>query len=263
MAPLRFPARRLLATTLLLSTFLCAIAAPLSLPVPGGGGNSSPTAPGNNATSVSGINAPPVPGNNAPPVSGANPPPGSETCKQVADLNLPSDKGFVFAISSVELPLDPGIEASKQPMRGDQFQLLFQNNANSKDEITFRLYLKAGNPCLVSGFPTSPAFKKDPEAADKKRPCIGAISFKGNKLKAREDFFSQVFKAGAGAGEPTEKLEVQRDIAYLRKVIYGPVMQYARWGFAQSLMKFHLRLVWNRREAVMNEEVARWEKERK
>ena len=93
MIPLRFPARRLLATTLLLSTFLCAIAAPLSLPVPGGGGNSSPTAPGNNATSVSGINAPPVPGNNAPPVSGANPPPGSETCKQVEDLNLPSDKG--------------------------------------------------------------------------------------------------------------------------------------------------------------------------
>ncbi|KAJ3757198.1 hypothetical protein EV360DRAFT_71333 [Lentinula raphanica] len=172
MVPLRSPARRLLATTILLSTFFCAIAAPLSPSVPGGGGNSTPTAPGNNATSVSGINAPPVPGNNAPPVSGANPPPGSETCKQVADLNLPSDKAFVFAISSVELPLDPEIEASKQPMRGDQFQLLFQNNANSKDEITFRLYLKAGNPCLVSGYPTSPAFEKDPEAADKKRPFI-------------------------------------------------------------------------------------------
>ncbi|KAJ3824928.1 hypothetical protein F5880DRAFT_1505847 [Lentinula raphanica] len=269
MVLIRSPARHLSATTLWLSIFLCAIAVPVPHPV--GGNSTAPTVPGTNATTVPGANVNPLSGSNAPPAPGI--------CKQVADFNLPfndgghkglfwrrADPSTRYTISSKE-PSQAETKANQRPpIRSDQFQLWFQNEKLPG----FRLFLSAGNPCLVPDLPAKPAkrifdlmFKKPSQSTqiDGVNELQG-ISVEFSDIDQRKAFLQQAF--GVDKGDP-KKPEAARGITYLDNVVNGPVVQYLhsrhKWG--KNWVKKTLLSSWKEQMAKMLETVNKWGKERK
>ncbi|KAJ3835640.1 hypothetical protein F5878DRAFT_300607 [Lentinula raphanica] len=151
-------------------------------------------------------------------------------------------------------------------LRSDQFQLWFQNEKLPG----FRLFLSAGNPCLVPDLPAKPAkrifdlmFKKPSQSTqiDGVNELQG-ISVEFSDIDQRKAFLQQAF--GVDKGDP-KKPEAARGITYLDNVVNGPVVQYLhsrhKWG--KNWVKKTLLSSWKEQMAKMLETVNKWGKERK